>query len=57
MRGLESEMERRTLTYTVWNVSGSKYETQTWHPVTFTFKNSGPGQIKEIKVHYTVSCL
>ncbi|XP_056849293.1 glycosyltransferase BC10-like [Raphanus sativus] len=49
MRGLESEMERRTLTYTVWNVSGSKYETQTWHPVTFTFKNSGPGQIKEIK--------
>ncbi|KAH0916529.1 hypothetical protein HID58_030975 [Brassica napus] len=49
MRGLESEMERRTLTYTVWNVSGSKYETQTWHPVTFTFENSGPGQIKEIK--------
>lgn len=49
MCGLENEMERRTLTYTVWNVSGSKYETQTWHPVTFTFENSGPGQIKEIK--------
>ncbi|CAH2038185.1 unnamed protein product [Thlaspi arvense] len=49
MRGLESEMERRTLTYTVWNISGTKYEAKSWHPVTFTFENSGPEEINEIK--------
>uniref|UniRef100_A0A1J3DFU9 Core-2/I-branching beta-1,6-N-acetylglucosaminyltransferase family protein n=1 Tax=Noccaea caerulescens TaxID=107243 RepID=A0A1J3DFU9_NOCCA len=49
MRGLESEMERRTLTYTVWNISGTKYEAKSWHPVTFTFENSGPEDIQEIK--------
>lgn len=52
MQGLESEMERRTVTYTVWNVSGTKYEAKSWHPVTFTFANSGPEEIKEIKVHF-----
>jgi hypothetical protein len=50
MQGLESEMERRTVTYTVWNVSGTKYEAKSWHPVTFTLENSGPEEIKEIKV-------
>ncbi|KAG2259919.1 hypothetical protein Bca52824_079213 [Brassica carinata] len=49
MRGLESEMEPRTLTYTVWNVSGTKHEAKSWHPVTFTFGNSGPEDIQEIK--------
>ncbi|KAJ4896828.1 hypothetical protein Rs2_23622 [Raphanus sativus] len=49
MRGLESEMEPRTLTYTVWNVSGTKHEAKSWHPVTFTFENSGPEDIQEIK--------
>ncbi|CAE5957243.1 unnamed protein product [Arabidopsis arenosa] len=49
MQGLESEMERRTVTYTVWNVSGTKYEAKSWHPVTFTLENSGPEEIKEIK--------
>ncbi|XP_010476143.1 PREDICTED: uncharacterized protein LOC104755457 [Camelina sativa] len=49
MQGLESEMERRTVTYTVWNVSATKYEAKSWHPVTFTFENSGPEEIKEIK--------
>ncbi|XP_013708638.2 glycosyltransferase BC10 [Brassica napus] len=49
MRGLESEMEPRTLTYTVWNVSGTKHGAKSWHPVTFTFENSGPEDIQEIK--------
>ncbi|KAF3498492.1 hypothetical protein DY000_02057848 [Brassica cretica] len=49
MRGLESEVEPRTLTYTVWNVSGTKHGAKSWHPVTFTFENSGPEDIQEIK--------
>ncbi|KAF2617910.1 hypothetical protein F2Q68_00042502 [Brassica cretica] len=49
MSGLENEMEPRTLTYTVWSVSGTKHEAKSWHPVTFTFENSGPEDIQEIK--------
>ncbi|CAN7096683.1 unnamed protein product, partial [Brassica rapa subsp. narinosa] len=49
MRGLESEMEPRTLTYTVWDVSGSKHGAKSWHPVTFTYENSGPEDLQEIK--------
>ncbi|CAN8305418.1 unnamed protein product [Cochlearia groenlandica] len=49
MRGLESEIDRRTLTYTVWNVSGTKYQAKSWHPVTFTSENTGPAQINQIK--------
>ena len=44
-------MEPRTLTYTVWNVSRTKHGAKSWHPVTFTFENSGPEDIQEIKVH------
>ncbi|KAL0654196.1 hypothetical protein Bca4012_096887 [Brassica carinata] len=49
MSGLENEMEPRTLTYTVWNVSRTKHGAKSWHPVTFTFENSGPEDIQEIK--------
>ncbi|XP_010533794.1 PREDICTED: uncharacterized protein LOC104809482 [Tarenaya hassleriana] len=49
MRGLENEIERRTLTYTVWNLSAAKAETKSWHPITFTSENAGPKQINEIK--------
>ncbi|KAG2300965.1 hypothetical protein Bca52824_037437 [Brassica carinata] len=52
MRGLESEMEPRTLTYTVWNVSGTKHEAKSWHPVTFTFGNSGPEDIQEKSINH-----
>lgn len=50
MSDLEGELERRTLTYTVWNQSATKMEHKGWHPFTFNFANAGPKQIKEIKV-------
>ncbi|CAN8240776.1 unnamed protein product [Cochlearia groenlandica] len=49
MHGLESEMERRTVTYTTWNLSAKKAEAKSWHPLTFTSDNSGPEEIDEIK--------
>ncbi|KAF3451755.1 hypothetical protein FNV43_RR07851 [Rhamnella rubrinervis] len=49
MSGLEGELERRTVTYTSWNLSATKMETKGWHPTTFTYANSGPEKIKEIK--------
>ncbi|CAA0817968.1 Core-2/I-branching beta-1-6-N-acetylglucosaminyltransferase family protein [Striga hermonthica] len=42
MNGLEAELERRTVTYTLWN-------TVSFHPFTFSYANSGPEQIKRIK--------
>lgn len=50
MRGLESEMERRTVTYTTWNLAAKKAEAKSWHPLTFTSENFGPVEIEEIKV-------
>ena len=52
MSELESELERRTLTFTLWNQSANKMENKGWHPVTFTYANAGPQKIKEIKVYY-----
>ncbi|KAG6639049.1 glycosyltransferase BC10-like isoform X2 [Carya illinoinensis] len=49
MSDLEGELERRTLTYTLWNQSATKMEKKGWHPFTFNFANAGPKQIKEIK--------
>ncbi|XP_075663802.1 glycosyltransferase BC10-like [Castanea sativa] len=49
MSDLEGELERRTLTYTVWNQSATKMEHKGWHPFTFNFANAGAKQIKEIK--------
>ncbi|EXB77042.1 hypothetical protein L484_014168 [Morus notabilis] len=49
MSELESELERRTLTYTLWNQSANKMENRGWHPVTFSYANAGPQKIKEIK--------
>jgi len=50
MAGLESELERRTLTYTLWNESISKMEGKGWHPVTFGYYDATPQRMKEIKV-------
>ncbi|ESR63019.1 hypothetical protein CICLE_v10015649mg [Citrus x clementina] len=47
MSELEGELERRTLTYTQWNLSTTG--NQNWHPLTFSYANAGPQQIKEIK--------
>ncbi|KAI4298733.1 hypothetical protein L6164_032256 [Bauhinia variegata] len=49
MCGLESELERRTLTYTLWNQSAAKLESRGWHPVTFSYANASSQKIKEIK--------
>ncbi|PON52134.1 Glycosyl transferase [Parasponia andersonii] len=49
MSELEGELERRTLTYTIWNQSANKMENRGWHPVTFTYANAGPQKINEIK--------
>lgn len=56
MKGLETELECRTLTYTLWNESVSKMEGKGWHPVTFSYYSITPQRMKEIKdinnVHY-----
>lgn len=49
MNDLESELERRTLTYTLWNQSKTNLENKFWHPFTFSYADSGPQQIKRIK--------
>ncbi|KAJ6376915.1 hypothetical protein OIU76_025964 [Salix suchowensis] len=49
MSGLEGELERRTVTYTVWNQSATKMENKGWHPMTFSYANASPRKIKEIK--------
>lgn len=48
MMGLEKELERRTLTYSLWNESASKMEGKGWHPVTFSHSTATPQRIKEI---------
>ncbi|XP_051128592.1 glycosyltransferase BC10-like [Andrographis paniculata] len=49
MSDLESELERRTLTYTLWNQSTGNPENDAWHPFTFSYASSGPQDIKKIR--------
>lgn len=49
MRGLEEELERRTITYTLWNQSTSKLDMKGWHPVTFKPADVDARLIKNIK--------
>lgn len=49
MSDLEGELERRTVTYTLWNHSMTNMERRGWHPVMFSYANAGPQQIKRIK--------
>lgn len=49
MNELEVELERRTLTYTEWNLSATKMENKGWHPITFTYATAGPQKINQIK--------
>ncbi|PIN21331.1 hypothetical protein CDL12_05967 [Handroanthus impetiginosus] len=49
MHNLEAELERRTVTYTLWNQSTGNAENEAWHPFTFTYADSGPQQIKRIR--------
>ncbi|XP_042519616.1 glycosyltransferase BC10-like [Macadamia integrifolia] len=49
MNELEGDVERRTLTYTLWNQSTTDMEGNAWHPMTFNYSNACPQQIREIK--------
>ncbi|KAL1289032.1 hypothetical protein AAHE18_20G026900 [Arachis hypogaea] len=49
MHGLEGQLERRTLTYTLWNQSTTKMENKGWHPITYSYANASPQRIKEMK--------
>ncbi|GER52896.1 Core-2/I-branching beta-1,6-N-acetylglucosaminyltransferase family protein [Striga asiatica] len=51
MNGLEAELERRTVTYTLWNKSRTPTDNVAWHPFKFSYANSGPEQIKRIKAN------
>lgn len=50
MKNLETELERRTVTYTVWNQSTTKTDNGGWHPFTFSYADAGSQQIETIKV-------
>ncbi|KAG6419202.1 hypothetical protein SASPL_121418 [Salvia splendens] len=49
MKDLENELERRTVTYTVWNQSTTNMDNGGWHPFTFSYADAGSEQIKKIK--------
>uniref|UniRef100_M1BCY6 Uncharacterized protein n=1 Tax=Solanum tuberosum TaxID=4113 RepID=M1BCY6_SOLTU len=49
IHGFEGELERRTITYTEWNESVTNMEKKGWHPITFSYADAGPVQIKRIK--------
>ncbi|KAK4398882.1 Glycosyltransferase BC10 [Sesamum angolense] len=50
MNDLETELERRTVTYTLWNQSMANTENEAWHPYTFGYADAGPQQIKRINM-------
>lgn len=49
IRGFEGEIERRTLTYTLWNQSGRDQERKGWHPVTFVYSDANLELLNGIK--------
>lgn len=49
MSNLENELERRTLTFTLWNESLTKMENKGWHPITFSYASASPQRLREIK--------
>lgn len=49
MRDLEGELERRTVTYTLWNQTKNKLDVQGWHPVMFRQADVSATLIKNIK--------
>lgn len=50
MNDLEPELERRTVTYTLWNQSAATNMEKGWHPFTFSYAKANPKRINEIKV-------
>lgn len=50
IKGLEGEIERRTLTFSRWENSAKDQGQNGWHPVTFKFADATVQTIKEIQV-------
>ncbi|KAE9452741.1 hypothetical protein C3L33_15371, partial [Rhododendron williamsianum] len=49
MNDLDGELEKRMVTYSLWNETVTNMENKGWHPMTFNYANAGPQQIKRIK--------
>lgn len=49
MSDLESELERRAVTYTSWNQSTTTLDRTGWHPFTFSYADASSQKIKNIK--------
>ncbi|KAK3161650.1 hypothetical protein QOZ80_1BG0079760 [Eleusine coracana subsp. coracana] len=49
IKGLEDELERRTLTYTSWDQSSDPKDKMTWHPKKFEYDTSSPEHVSAIK--------
>lgn len=48
---VESELTRRSLTHSAWDLSSSKSnERRGWHPMTYKFSDATPQLIQSIKV-------
>lgn len=51
-KGVDSELTRRSLTHSAWDLSSSKSnERRGWHPMTYKFSDATPDLIQSIKVH------
>ncbi|XP_010924084.2 glycosyltransferase BC10 isoform X1 [Elaeis guineensis] len=49
MSDLEDKLERRTLTYTLWNQSSDDKKRQSWHPMTFEYADASLQHINEMR--------
>lgn len=49
MKGVEGELERRSLTYTLWNQTSKDRERKGWHPVTFATTDVNDKLVSRIK--------
>lgn len=50
---LDNELERRAVTYTLWNQSTIKAKRRSWHPLTFDYADAAPQKLRETKVGNT----
>ncbi|KAM5580585.1 glycosyltransferase BC10-like [Rosa sericea] len=47
--GLDNELERRAVTYTLWNQSTLEGKRKSWHPLTFDYADAAPQKLRQIK--------
>lgn len=53
--GLDNELERRAVTYTLWNQSTLEGKIKSWHPLTFDYADAAPQKLRQIKVSSLIS--